>query len=292
METMGQRDAGQRRRLPNTAFAYVDSRGRRKLPINDEAHLRNALARFNQTRFEDDAARERARTRLMRAAKKYGIVPIGFMARQLRSERAAAAASVPGEPRALPTGLVTFLLTDIEGSTGLLRALGDRYAELLDDVRAILRRVVAEAGGHEVDARADEFFAAFSSASRALEAALAIQRCLGERSWVDDLEVRVRIGIHSGRPTLTKSGYVGLAVHVAARVCSVAHGGQILLSSATFDALAGLLPAGITVKSLGSHRLHGLPEAQTLFQTDGPGLAAHFPPPRILNPGVSRATEG
>src|SRR6516162_836667 len=145
---MPQLTAKTRAQLRNAAFAYVDSKGRRRLPIHDEAHVRNALARFNQTRFEDDAARERARKRLLNAAKKYGIVPVGFITGQLRTERTQAAADgaaiererLQGEMRAgstdastLPVGFVTFLLTDIEASTALLRRLGDAYADVLAD---------------------------------------------------------------------------------------------------------------------------------------------------------------
>src|SRR5438128_1925712 len=126
---MSQLNAKKRSQLPKSAFAYVDSKGRRRLPINDEPHVRNALARFNQVSFEDDAARERARKRLLNAAKKYRIVPVGFIDGQLRSERTLRTRTTDG--KTLPTGLVTFLLTDIEGSTALLRQLGDRYADLL-----------------------------------------------------------------------------------------------------------------------------------------------------------------
>ena len=108
--------AKERAQLPDRAFAYIDSSGRRRLPIHDAAHVRNALARFNQVAFEDDAARDLARNRLLRAAKKHGIMPIGFISAQL-------------EPQSrLPTGQLTFLLTDLERSTELLRRLGDRYA--------------------------------------------------------------------------------------------------------------------------------------------------------------------
>src|SRR5258705_1291736 len=146
-------------------------------------------------------------------------------------------------------------MTDIEGSTVLLRRLGDRYGALLNEVRGILRAAVSRASGREIDARADEFFAVFERAAAAAEAAVAIQRELGSRAWTDDLadsrgaprlrrgaserrgvwgaisgpptstDVRVRVGIHSGRPTLTDLGYIGLAVHTTARVCSAAHGG-------------------------------------------------------------------
>src|SRR6185503_20624087 len=142
--------SSKRARLPLTAFAYVDSRGRRRLPIHDESHVRNALARFNQVAFEDEAARERARTRLLNAAKKYRIVPVGFITGQLQAERKYATALIQAtamEAAALPTGFVTLLMSDIEGSTVLLRKLGDRYGALLNDVRGILRAAVSGSGG-------------------------------------------------------------------------------------------------------------------------------------------------
>src|SRR5438128_4654854 len=226
-----------RARLPDRAFAYVDSRGRRRLPVHDKAHVRNALARFNQVAFDDDAARERARKRLLNAAKKYRIVPVGFITGQLRAEKDRLHGQIQAtstDAAALPTGFVTLLMTDIEDSTVLLRRLGDRYGALLNDVRGILRAAVSRASGREIDARADEFFAVFARATAAIEAAVAIQRALASRVWTDNLadglEVRVRVGIHSGRPTLTDVGYIGLAVHTTARVCSAAHGGQIVIS--------------------------------------------------------------
>src|SRR2546421_9778951 len=125
---MPELDGKARAQLPDSAFAYIDSRGRRRLPINDEAHVRNALARFNQTTFEDEAARDRARTKLLKAAKKYGIVPVGFMTGQLQNVRIRGEVEArASEVRTLPTGIVTFLLADIEDSTGLVRHLSDRY---------------------------------------------------------------------------------------------------------------------------------------------------------------------
>jgi class 3 adenylate cyclase len=258
--------------LPDSAFAYIDSRGRRSLPINDEAHVRNALSRFNQMRFEDEDARERARTRLLRAAKKYGIVPIGFIAGQLRAQ---------SEARNLPVGLVTFLLTDIEDSTPLLQRLGDRWPGVLAETRRLHRTAVTEAGGDEVDARADEFFAVFAEAPAALQAALAIQRRSLARAWPRGDEVRLRIGLHAGRPTLTETGYVGLDVNTAVRVCSAGHGGQIVLSGEVRDAFAGSRPDGVEFRELGLHQLQGLPKPIALFQAEVDDLPSEFPPPRV-----------
>ena len=264
-----------RAQLPDGAFAYIDSRGNRRLPINDEAHVRNALSRFNQLHFEDEQARVRARTRLLRAAKKYGIVPIGFIAGQLRSPAGSAGAGT------LPVGLVTLLLTDIEASTPLLQRLGDRWPGVLTETRRLLRTAITDAGGHEVDARADEFFAVFAEAPAALQAALAIQRKALARSWPEGDEVRLRVGLHSGRPTLNETSYVGLDVHTAVRVCSAGHGGQIVLSGAVKDLLAASVPAGVGFGELGLHQLQGLPGPIALFQVEVDGLPRHFPPPRV-----------
>jgi len=274
-------DAKARARLRDSSFAYVDSKGRRLLPINDAPHVRNALARFDQVRFEDDAARERARQRLLRAAKKYGIAPLGFFDGQLRKERRQGELKAQAvDIAALPRGTVTFLLTDIERSTRLVRRLEDAYATLLRDVQAIIRTNVRRGGGHEVDARADEFFAVFQQPARALAAALAIQRSLGKREWPEKLVVRVRIGLHTGQPTLGDAGYVGIAVNTAARVCFAAHGGQILVSSAARTALIEGLADGLALRALGRYMLAGLPEPDDLFQVEATGLIPKFPRPR------------
>ena len=394
---MARLKASERARLPDIAFAYIDSSGRRRLPINDEPHVRNALARFDRVSFENDAARERARKRLLNAAKKYGILPVGFIDGQFRSERRDAAAgrlvielgrmgapgeleqqlrkvlrdptlavlhwsetagsyldgggkpvplpadeearvvtylerrgrpmtalvhdpAVLGDPdlaetvlaavrfviererlhgevqarstdaETLPVGFVTFLLTDIESSTALLRQLGDGYAELLKDVRRIVRRLVLRAGGREVDAHADEFFAVFERPAAAIEAAVNIQRDMTERTWSNDLECRVRAGVHSGRPTLTDTGYIGLSVHTAARICWAAHGGQIVVSAQTRAATRGSLPPSVRLRGLGRHRLPGLPRPQALYQVEAEGLLSEFPPlrPGAMSPGEAR----
>ena len=267
---MASLDSATRAELPNSAFAYVDARGRRRLPIHDEAHVRNALARFSQVRFEDERARQRALKRLLNAAKKHGIVPVGFITGQLQT----------AEPAQLPSGFVTMLMTDIEGSTALVHRLGDRYGPLLDGVRASLADAAAGAGGLVVETRADEFFAVFEQPAAALETAVAIQHGLRGRTWDDGLEVRVRVGIHSGYPTLDKANYIGLAVHAAARICAAAHGGQIVVSGDMKEATKGSRPPGVRFRTLGDYRLRGLPEAVPLFQVGAKGLLTRFPPLR------------
>ena len=263
---MAQLGAKARAQLPDSAFAYVDSHGRRRLPINDEAHVRNALARFDRVDFEDDEARARARTRLLRAAKRYGIVPVGFIDGQLRPQRN------------LPTGRVTLLFADVEGSTGLLTDLGDRFPKLLSELRRLLRTATKDGGGHEVDARADEYFAAFADPAAALRAAIAMQRAIAGHAWVDGRRVRVRIGVHVGRPTRNATGYVGIAVNTVARICDAGHGGQVIVSGAVREGIEAVDGARLT--SLGRHRLRGIPDEHELFQVMAQGLPPRFPPPR------------
>jgi class 3 adenylate cyclase len=262
----------ERAKLPDRAFAFVDASGKRRLPIHDEAHVRNALARFSQVRFETENDRDRARQRLLEAAKKYGIMPVGFVTSQLRAQRS--------ESR-LPTGTVTFLLTDIEGSTALLRRLGAGYTGLLRDVRRLIDESVTGATGHKVDAHGDEYFGVFGIPGDALKAAVAMQRTIAAYTWPEGVEVRVRAGLHSGRPELTDSGYVGLSVHTVARICAAAHGGQVIVSGQTAAALE--LTEGVTLLDLGSHRFAGLPRDELLFQVVADGLLADFPPLRIVS---------
>ena len=260
--------ARDRAKLPDSAFAYIDSTGKRRLPIHDASHVRNALARFGQVHFEDDAARDRARSRLLRAAQRHGIMPIGFISSQLRQRQK------------LPTGDVTFLLTDIEGSTGLLAALEDEYASLLDAIRRLVRVAVEGSGGVQASARGDDVFAAFEEPAPALEAAFAIQRAMRDTDWPGGRDVRLRIGLHRGRPQLTEGGYVGLSVHAAARICVAAHGGQTIMSAAVRSAL----PDPVSATSLGSWRFRGLPEPIPMFQADAPDLPSEFPPLRSAEP--------
>lgn len=275
--------------LPASAFAYIDTQGRRRLPIHDAAHVRNALARFDQTAFESDSLRETARKRLLAAAKRYGIVPIGFFDGQLRNERLVAETGRrASDVAALPRGRVTFLMTDIEGSTELLRDLGDRYARLLREVRTLIRKSVRDNAGHEVDARADEFFAAFKRPPQALAAAIGIHRGLRDREWPNGRTVCVRIGIHTGRTTLSDSGYVGIAVHTVSRVCSAGHGGQTLLSAAAHDGLDLGRVEDVTVRMLGRYALAGLADPETVYQVGAADLRARFPK---LRAAAARSTK-
>jgi len=264
--------AKERAQLPDSAFAYVDSRGNRRLPIHDASHVRNALARFNQVAFEDDAERDRARERLLRAARKHGIMPIGFISAQLQPQRK------------LPKGHLTFLLTDLEGSTALLTQLEDRYASLLAEVRRVVRAAVRSAGGHQVSARGDDVFAVFEHAPGALDAALEIQRAMRAGAWPGGNDVRLRIGLHRGRPELTDTGYVGLSVHAAARICFAAHGGQIVMSASVRNAILESLGDGVSLRELGAWMFRGLPEPIEIFQVETSDLRADYPPLRSATP--------
>jgi class 3 adenylate cyclase len=255
----------ERAKLPDSAFAYVDSTGRRRLPIHDEAHVRNALARFNRVLFEDDAARDKARTRLLKAAKRHGIVPVGFIDGQIRPK--------------LPSGQLTLLFADVEGSSVHLAELEDRYGPMLNAVRRIERAAIRRGGGSEVDARADEYFAVFRSAPHAVAAALEIQREMASREWPDRRAVRVRIGLHAGRPTPTPNGYQGISVNAASRLCACGHGGQILISRTVHAALADA--EGYELRHLGSYRLRGIPDEHDIYQLLAPYLMDGFPPLRV-----------
>ena len=260
---MAQLGAKARAGLPDSSFAYIDPKGRRLLPIHDEAHVRNALARFNRVAFDDDASRDRARTRLLKAAKRYGLMPVGFIDGELRPERR------------LPTGRVALMLVDVEDSTGHLTELGDRYERLLADVRRLLRTATRRARGHEVDARGDEFFAAFSEPGHALDAAVAVQRAFATHAWTAGRRVRVRIGLHVGRPTLTATGYVGIAVNTLSRLTAMGHGAQVLASWSLREAAGD--PDGIGWRAMGRHRLRGIPDDHELFQVEAAELAGDFP---------------
>jgi YVTN family beta-propeller protein len=180
----------------------------------------------------------------------------------------------------LPAGTVTFLFTDIEGSTRLLKALRDGYGEVLAEHERILRDAISHSGGQVVDTQGDAVFAAFTRARAAVDAALAAQRALAAFPWPEGGVVRVRMGIHSGEPAVGRERYVGLGVHRAARICAAAHGGQVLLSGATRELVEDGLPEGVGIEDLGEHRLKDIDRPEHLFQLVGAGLAGGFPPPR------------
>jgi class 3 adenylate cyclase len=184
------------------------------------------------------------------------------------------------------------LMTDIEDSSGHVERLGEQYRELIGGVRTLLREAAVACAGQEVETRADEFFAVFESPGSALEAAIAVQRELRARSWTDGAEVRVRIGIHSGYPTLDEVNYIGLAIHTAARISAAAHGGQVIVSGDTKEACQGQRPAGLRFVGLGEHRLRGIPDAVPLFQAAAKGLPSRFPPPRTATRSPARSSTG
>ncbi len=183
----------------------------------------------------------------------------------------------------LPTGTVTLLFTDTEGSTRLLQQLGDRYLYVLTTCRHLLRTAFRQWHGHEVDTQGDSFFVVFANATNAISAAVAAQRSIAAHPWPDELEVRVRMGLHTGEPERSSEGYVGLDVHLAARLMSAAHGGQVLLSSTIRTLVEHNLPEGVSLRDLGQYHLRDLPGPKHLFQLVISGLPADFPPLRNSN---------
>jgi len=184
----------------------------------------------------------------------------------------------------LPTGTVTFLFTDIEGSTTLLQRLGDRrYADVLEEHRRLLRAAFEGAHGQEISKHGDAFLVAFTSARGAVTAAVAAQRSLVEHPWPDGASLRVRMGLHTGEAVSQAGDYAGLDVHRASRICSAGHGGQILVSQAVGVLAATDLTPGVSLRDLGTHRLKDLQEPERLFQVVHPDLPADFPPLKTLD---------
>jgi predicted ATPase/class 3 adenylate cyclase len=178
----------------------------------------------------------------------------------------------------LLTGTVTFLFTDIEGSTRLLQSHGEGWSAILARHQELLRAAFAAEGGAEVGTEGDSFFVAFPTAPGALAAALAAQRALAGEPWPDDVEVRVRMGMHTGEASFGTEGYVGLHVHRASRIASVGRGGQILLSDTTRSLVSEALPDGVELRDLGVHRLKDLDRAERLWQVVVPDLQSDFAP--------------
>jgi len=165
----------------------------------------------------------------------------------------------------LPAGTVTFLFSDIEGSTRLLQDLGDDYAQLVDDHRRIMRACMGEHGGTEIDTQGDAFFFSFIRAKDAATAAVEAQRELAGHDWPRDVELRVRMGLHTGEPQVGEHGYLGIDVVRAARICSAGNGGQILLSETTRALLGNALPEGVSVRDLGEQDLKDI-QQERIFQ--------------------------
>ncbi|MCP9487779.1 MAG: response regulator [Gaiellaceae bacterium MAG52_C11] len=178
-----------------------------------------------------------------------------------------------------PTGTITLLFADVEGSTRLAHELGGVWAGALADVRRLLRAAVADARGREVDSRGDELFAVFAEAESAAAAALAAQRSLAAHPWPGS-PVRVRVGLHTGAPTLDEDGYIGVDVHRASRICAAGHGGQVLISEATRSALAES-----ELRDLGLYTLPDLPDPERIFQLDDE--RAHTFPPLRARPSAT-----
>ena len=166
-----------------------------------------------------------------------------------------------------PSGTVTFLFTDIEGSTRLLQQLGDRYATAASDHRRILRDAFGASGGREVDHQGDALFFSFPRARDAVAAAVAAQRALGAHEWPDGAQIKVRMGLHTGEPAVGEEGYIGLDVVRAARICSAGHGGQILISETTRALTGKDLPPGVTIRDLGEQQLKDV-EAERVYQLE------------------------
>jgi len=202
----------------------------------------------------------------------------------------------------LPTGTVTFLFTDIEGSTRLLQRLGERYPGTLESHQRLLREAFRAHGGVEVDTQGDSFFVAFASTPQALAAAVEAQQALERHPWPDDAQVRVRMGLHTGEAVRGGDGYVGLDVHRTARIAGAGHGGQVILSETTRALVEHALPAGVTLRDLGEHHLRDLEHPERLSQLIVDGLQADFPPirsaerrlgnlPTVLTSFVGRSRE-
>jgi class 3 adenylate cyclase len=177
---------------------------------------------------------------------------------------------------ALPSGTVTFVFTDIEGSTELLRRLGDRYGDVLSEHRRMLRDAFGERDGREVDNQGDALFFSFERARDAIAAAVAAQRALAAHEWPEGASVKVRMGLHTGEPAVGEEGYVGLDVVRAARICAAGHGGQILLSETTRVLVGEDFPEGAELRDLGRQHLKDV-EEERIYQLSVDGQPDRFP---------------
>jgi class 3 adenylate cyclase len=182
----------------------------------------------------------------------------------------------------LPSGTVTFVFSDIEGSTALLKRLGERYGQLIADHRRIVRDTFVRHEGIEIDSQGDSFFFAFARARDAVAAAVEVQRAHAEHEWPDGAAVRVRMGLHTGEPAVGEEGYLGVDVVRAARLSAVGQGGNVLLSETTRALLGSSLPDGVSVHPVGERHLKDIDEPERLYQltiegVDEPELVAPTP---------------
>jgi YVTN family beta-propeller protein len=191
-----------------------------------------------------------------------------------------------------PTGTVTFLFSDIEGSTRLLQRLREGYDEVLSTHAWLLRSAIEQFDGHEIDTQGDAFFVAFARARDAVAAAVAAQRAFAAESWPDGVSVRVRMGIHTGEPLVGGDRYVGMGVNRGARICAAGHGGQVLVSNAARELVEDELPDDIRVRDLGEQKLKDLERPERIFQLEIDGLPSSFPPLRTEQPSAFEGREG
>lgn len=173
---------------------------------------------------------------------------------------------------ALPSGTVTFVFSDIEGSTALLKRLGERYGEVIAEHRRIVREAFGAQGGVEIDTQGDSFFYAFARARDAVAAAVDAQRAHAEHAWPDGEPVRVRIGLHTGEPAVVEGGYLGVDVVRAARLAATGQGGSVLLSEPTRALLGSSLPDGVSVHPLGERRLKDIDEVERIYELEIEGV--------------------
>jgi class 3 adenylate cyclase len=180
----------------------------------------------------------------------------------------------------LPSGTVTFVFSDVEGSTGLLKRLGERYSEVIAEHRRIVRETFGAHGGVEIDVQGDAFFFAFARARDAVAAAVEAQRAHAEHAWPDGEDVRVRMGLHTGEPAVGDEGYLGLDVVRAARLCTTGQGGHVLLSEATRALLGSSLPEGVSVHPVGERRLKDIDEPERVYELtiEGVKVSESAPP--------------
>jgi class 3 adenylate cyclase len=174
----------------------------------------------------------------------------------------------------LPSGTVTFVFSDIEGSTALLKRLGDGYAEVLGEHRRIVRETFAPHGGVEIDTQGDAFFFAFARARDAVAGAAEAQLAHAVHEWPQGEDVRVRMGLHTGEPALGEEGYLGVDVVRAARLCATGHGGQVLLSETTRALLGSSLPEGVAVHAVGERHLKDMDEPERVYELAIDGVEA------------------